>query len=123
MTWTTIVESVGTEAHLTAGPEGEEEVESSEGDLETPSEIGEADQPLSYIIQFANAVEIYQKKNQNCFRCSSPDHLVTDCPKDLDRIARKASLNAKEGMTKKGGRTPQKPVATQLAFPDKVPRA
>ena len=36
----TIVESVGTEEDSTAGPEGEEELESSEGHLENPSKIG-----------------------------------------------------------------------------------
>ena len=32
------------------------------------------------------------------------------------------SLNAQEGTTKKGGQTPQKPVVTQLASPDRAPR-
>ena len=117
------VESVGTERDLTAGLEREEEVESSEGDPETPSESGGADQALSYIIQFSNAVKLYQKKNQNCFGCGSPDHLVKDCPMDLSKVTRKVSLNAKKGMAKKGSWTPQKPVVTQLASPDEALRA
>ena len=55
---------------------------------------------ISSIVWFANAVELYQKKNHNCFRSNSPDHLVKDCPKDLNKVARKVNLNAKEGMTK-----------------------
>ena len=92
---------MGTEGDSTVGLEGEEEVESIEGDLKTPSEIGRADQPLSYIVQYANAVELYQKKNWNCFGCGSTDHLVKDCPKGLSKVARKVSLNVKEGMMKK----------------------
>ena len=92
-----IVESIGIKGDMTVGPEGAGEVESSEEDLQNPSEIGGADQPLSYVIQFANAVKLYQKKNQNCFMCDSPDHMVKDCPKDLSNVMRKASLNAKEG--------------------------
>ena len=76
-----IVESVGTEGDSTAGPEGEEE-----------------------------AVNLYQKKNQNCFRCGTPDHLVNNCPKDLSKVTRKASFNVKGGTTKQASRTPQKPV-------------
>ena len=103
--------SIGTEGDSSVKLEGEEEAESSEGeDQETPNEIHGADQPISYIICFANAVKLYQKKNWNCFACGSPDHLMKDCPKDLSKVARKASLNVKEGMMKKGGRAPQKPV-------------
>ena len=83
------VESIGTEGDLTAGQEGEEEVESSEGGPKTPSENGGVDQLLSYIIWFANTAELYQKKNQNCFGCCSPDHLVKDCPKDLGKVTKK----------------------------------
>ena len=73
------MESVGTEEDSSVKPEGEEEAESSDGeDPETSSGIGGADQPIGYIIHFANAVELYQKKNQNCFRCGSPGHLVKD---------------------------------------------
>ena len=55
------MESIGTEGDSSVRPEGEEEAESSEGDQETPSKIGGADQPISYIVHFANAVELYQK--------------------------------------------------------------
>ena len=66
------------------------------------------DQSVGYIAHFANAVELYQRKNQNCFGCGSPDHLVKDGSKDLRKTAQKASLNAKEGMMKKGDWAPQK---------------
>ena len=82
------------------------------------SGVGGTDQLVGYIVHFANAAELYQRKNQNCLGCSSPDHLVKDCPKDLSKSAQKVSLNAKEGTMKKGGWTPQKPVVTQLASPD-----
>ena len=123
MAWSTIVESIRTEIDSTAGLEGEEEVESSGGDLEAPSEIGGAEQLLSYIIWFANAVELYQKRNQNCFGCGSPEHLVKDCPKDLSKVTRKMSLNMKEGMIKKGSWTLQKPVVAQWSSLDKALRA
>ena len=63
------------------------------------------------------------KQEKNCFGSSSLDHIVKDCPKDLSKVARKASLNTKEGVMKKGGWIPQKPVVTQLASPDEAPRA
>ena len=40
------------------------ETEYSAGeDVETQSGVGGADQSVEYIIHFANAVELYQKKN------------------------------------------------------------
>ena len=54
---------------------------------------GGADQSVGYIIHFANAVELYQKKNQNCFGCSSHDHLIKDCLKDLSKTTQKVCLN------------------------------
>ena len=66
MAQSAMVESIGAEEDLSVKPEGEEEAESlDEEDPETSSGIGEADQPVSYIIHFANVVELYQKKNQN----------------------------------------------------------
>ena len=44
MAQSAIVESIGTQGDLTSGPEEEEEVESLEGDLETPGEVGGTDQ-------------------------------------------------------------------------------
>ena len=45
-------------------PDGEEEAESSaREDVETSSRVGGADQSVGYIVCFANAVELYQKKN------------------------------------------------------------
>ena len=119
-----IVESTGTKENSSVKPKGEDEAESSDGeDPETSSEIGRAHQPFGYIIHFANAVDLYQKKNWNCFGCGSPDNLVKDCPKYLSKTTRKKSWNVKEGTMKKGGQTPQNPVAAQLASPDKAPRA
>ena len=124
MAWSAVVESIGTEGDLSVRPDGEEKAESSDGgNQETPSEIGEADHLISYIVHFSNTVKLYQKKNWNCFGCGSPNHLVKDYPKDLSKVTREASLNAKERATKKGGCTPQKPVVTQLASLDKAPRA
>ena len=103
-------------------PEGEEEATSSvREDVETSSRVGGADQYVGYIVHFAIVVELYQKKNQNCFRCSRPVHLMRDCPKDLSKTAWKMSLNVKEGTAKKGGWVPQKPVVTKPASLDKVP--
>ena len=60
-----VVGSVGTEEDSSVKLEGEEAAESSEAeDQETPNEIGRADQPISYIICFANAVKLYQKKTK-----------------------------------------------------------
>ena len=48
---------------------GEEEAESSaREDAETSSRAGGADQLVEYIVLFANAVKLYQRRNQNCFR-------------------------------------------------------
>ena len=33
--------------------------------------VGNAGLSLGYIMQFANAVELYQKNNCNCFGCGS----------------------------------------------------
>ena len=101
-----------------------EGVESSDRqDLETMGEIKGEYQLLGYIIHFANMVDLYQKKNRNYFGCGSPDHIANDCPNDLSKTAQRGSLNAKEGMMKKGSQTPQKPVVTQLTSPDKAHRA
>ena len=60
----TIVESIGAEEDMSVKPEGEEEAESSHGeDPETWSGIGGTDQPVPYIVCFANTVKQYQKKN------------------------------------------------------------
>ena len=82
-----IVGSIGTEEDSSVKVEGEEEAESSgREDQEMLNEIGGTDQPISYIIHFTNTVELYQKKNWNCFGCGSLYHLVKDCPKDLSRV-------------------------------------
>ena len=48
---------------------------------------------------------------------------MRDYLKDLSKTAHKVSLNAEEGMTKKEGRAPQKPVVTQPATQDEAPWA
>ena len=98
-----------------SGTKAEEEEEAKSLGGENPvtsSRAVGADQSVGYIVHFANAVKMYQRKNWNCFRCGSPDHLMKDCPKDLSKTAQKVSLNAKEWMTKKGGQTLQTPVVT-----------
>ena len=47
----------------------------------TTGKVGSVALSLAYIVQFTNAVELYQKRNYNCFRCGRPDHLLKDCPK------------------------------------------
>ena len=48
-------------------PEREYEAKSSAGeDVDTSSGVGGADQSAGYIVYFTNAVELHQKKNQNC---------------------------------------------------------
>ena len=69
----------------------------------TLGEVCDADLSLGYIMQFANVVELYQKKSHNCFRCGSPDHPVKDCPKDLGKTTRKVGLNLIDRTAKKGG--------------------
>ena len=79
-----VVEDLETEEDSSPKPDREKEDESSAvEDTGVSDKVGGVDQSLGYIIWFANAVELYQKKNQNCSRCDSPDHLVKDCPKDL----------------------------------------
>ena len=106
---------------LDAKPEWEEEVKYSAEDPEASSGLCGADQLISYIVHFANVGDLYQKKTRNCFGCGSPDNLVRDCPKDVGKIALKASLNAKEGTMKKGGQAHQNPPATQPVFLDVAP--
>ena len=60
----TIVESTEADEDLSVKPEREEEAESSaEEDTETSNRVGGADQSVGYIVHFANAVELYQRKN------------------------------------------------------------
>ena len=56
------MESIGTEGYSSVKPEGEEEAESSEGeDSEISSWVDGTDQLISYIIHFANAVNLFQR--------------------------------------------------------------
>ena len=68
-------------------PDGEREAESSvEEDTGLIGEVGDVDHSLGYVIWFIKAVELYQKKNCNCFGCDSLDHLLKDCPKDPEKL-------------------------------------
>ena len=63
-------------------PEREEETESSAGEeAQATSRAGEEDQSIAYMFHFPKAIELHQKKNRNCFGCSSPGHLIHNCPK------------------------------------------
>ena len=79
-----VAEDLGTEAE-----EAEEAKSSDEEHPEILSGIGGTDQLVGYIICFANAVKLYQRKNQNCFRCGSPNHLAKNCPKDLSKTTQR----------------------------------
>ena len=103
--------------------EGGEKEPSADEEVKTSGRIGEMVQSVEYIIQFAKVVELYQKKNRNCHRCGSPNHIVWDCPKDISKSTQKVYFNTEEGMAKKGGWAPQKPAAAQQASPDKMPQA
>ena len=102
--------------------EGGEMEPSADEDVGVSGRAGEMDQSIEYIICFAKVVELYQKKNRNCFGCGSPDHLIQDCTKDISKSAQKVYLNTKEGMAKKGGQAPQKPAAAQQASLDEMPQ-
>ena len=80
-----------------AKPEKEEKVGSYTEDPEASSGFCRADQLISYIVHFGNAVELYWMKTWNCFGCGSSDLLIRDCPKDVGKIAQKASLYVKKG--------------------------
>ena len=124
--WSAIVESTEAEEDSNIKQEGEEEAESSaEEDAETSSGVGGPDQLVGYIVHFANMVNLYQRKNWNCFGYGSPDHLMRDCPKDLSKTTCQVSLslNSKEGIVKKGGWAPWKSSVAQLASLDKAPKA
>ena len=56
------MESNGVGEDSDAKPELEREVESSVEQSEASGGLSGADQPISYIVCFANAVELYQKK-------------------------------------------------------------
>ena len=105
--WSATVEGNKVGEDSDAKPEWEEEAKSSTEDLEASCGLFGADQPISYIVHFANVVELYQKKTWNCFGCGSPNCLIRDCPKDVGKITQKVSLNAKEGTMKKEGQVPQ----------------
>ena len=70
---------------------------SADEGVEAWGAVGKMDQTIEYMVCFAKVVELYQKKNKNCFWCGSPDHLILDCPKDVSKSAQKAYLNMKEG--------------------------
>ena len=114
--WSTAVEHHETEEDSGPKPNGEKEAASSaEEDVGMTGKVGDADPSLGFIACFANAVDLYQKRNCNCFGCGSPEHLVKDCLKEMGKTARKVGLNLKEEMVRKGGWSSQKLVAMQEA--------
>ena len=61
------VEDCESEEDSDPKPNGEKDARSSaEKDMGISGEVGGTDKSLGYIIWFANAVELYQKKNHNC---------------------------------------------------------
>ena len=84
--------------------------------------VGNADPSLGYIMWFANVVELYQKRNCNCFACSSPDHLMKDCLEKMGKTTREVGLNLKEVMVKKGGWSSHKSVVMQEATLGNAPK-
>ena len=87
-----VVEDCETEEDPAQTQQGER-AESSAEDTGLSGKVGSADQSLGYIMWLANAIELYQKKNCNCFGCGSPDHPVKDYTKDLGKTARKVGLH------------------------------
>ena len=73
-------------------------------EVEASSGAGETDQSIEHIICFAQVIELYHKKNRNCSGCSSPDHLIHNCPKDLSQSAQKSDLNTKRGQQRREAR-------------------
>ena len=124
-TWTATIRNDDAEEDPGVKYEGEGEMEpSADEDVEASGQVGETDQSVEYMIHFDKAVELYQKKNKNCFRCGSPDHLAWDCPKDVCRSAQKAYLKHEGGDSKEVRLSPpQKPAAAQCASLDKMPWA
>ena len=105
-------------------PDEEKEADSpAEEDVGMTGEVSDVDPLLGNIVRFAIAVELYQKKNCNLFRCGSPDHLVKECPKELGKAKRKVGLNSKEGMVEKGGQSSHKLMVAQQATLDNAPLA
>ena len=118
----TVVEDCETEVDSDQKPNREKVAKSSaEEDVGMSGKVGGTDQLLGYIAQFTNSVELYQKKNCNCFGCHSLGHLVKDCPKDLGKTAQKVGLSLKEGVAKKGGQTSPMLVAAQQATQGEAP--
>ena len=64
----TAVEDQETEEDSGPKPNGEKEAKSTaEEVVGTIGEVRDVDQSLGYIREFANVVELYQRKNHNCF--------------------------------------------------------
>ena len=118
------VEDQETKEDSGQNPDGEKQAESSaEEDAGMTGDVGDVDLSLGYIMWFANVIELYQKKNCNCFGSGGSDHLVKDCPKEMGKTARKVGLNLKEGMAKKGIWSSQKLVANVQATLGDTPQA
>ena len=69
-----VIEDHETEEDLGSKPDGKKEAESSaEEDVGMSGEVDDTDHVIKLYCLVANAIELYQKKNHNCFRCGSPD--------------------------------------------------
>ena len=121
-TWAVTVENAKGEADSGSKQGGEGETEPlADKEAEASGRAEGTDQSIEYIVCFTKVVEHYQQQTRSCFRCGSPNHLIWDCPKHINKSAQKVDLNTKEGMAKKGGQTPQKPAVVQWASLKETP--
>ena len=113
----TALEDCKTDESAGPKPSGEKKAKScAEEDVGMTGEVCIVDPLLGFITWFTNVVELYQKRNHNCYGCDSPDHLVKDCPKEMGKTTRMVGLNLKKGMAKKRDWSSEKLVATQDAI-------
>ena len=122
--WSIAVEDNKTEEDSGPKPNGEKEAEpSAEENMGMTGKVSNVDPSLGFVTQFANTLELYQKRNHSWFGCGSPYYLVKDCLKEMGKTTRKVGLNVKEGTVKKWGWSSQNSVATQEATLDNASQA
>ena len=95
-----------------------EEEDANDGEeLESDNPDGIEGVMEEFMVQLARAVKDAQTDERCCYHCSSPKHLIHNCP--LMKTARdKKLLNGKEGMEMaKGAQTPPKAVNTMIEPP------
>ena len=75
-TFTTQAVTIGndyTEEDPSVKLEGEGEMEpSADENVEASDRVGDTNESDRFIVCFTKAVELYQKKNKNCFGCGEP---------------------------------------------------